>query len=90
MSDVLCGGELPEALALFRGLDVLVGREVIGNQRYLVFVEHLILAEFGKLADGHRTGDVISEHQIQFCHGNIQNRPFPAGIRRRPRCRSRL
>ena len=64
--DIELPGEGPALLALGGGLDVLVGGEVIHHHGDAALVENLGEARGLKLVDGHRRGNVIAQHQVQF------------------------
>ncbi len=56
---------------LLGGLDVLVRGEVVRHEGDLVLVKDRLLAELGKLIDGYRRSDVVSEHHIQVGHDQL-------------------
>ena len=66
VGDIVLPGEFPDALAVLRGLDVLVGHEMIRHQSNLVLVEDAPGLELVHLLDCHRAGDIIAQHQVQI------------------------
>ena len=64
--DLVPTGELPDAFAMLRGLDVFIRHKMIRHKSYLVLVEHALCPELVHLLDCHRAGDVIAQHQIQI------------------------
>ena len=64
-------GEVAHLLGHRRALDVLVGDEVIRDQRDLRGVEHLRRAHLDKLVDGDRCGDVVAQHQVELAHQQL-------------------
>ena len=65
---LLVTGEGAHAGALLGGLDVLVGGEVVRDERDLRAVEHLRGAEGGEGFDGDGGGDVVREDEVEFRH----------------------
>ena len=57
----------PALLALRCRLDVLIGCEMVHDQRNLTLIKYLIKASCFKLIDRHRRSDVVAQHQIQLC-----------------------
>ena len=71
VADVLRAREFAHLLGERRGLDVLVGDEVIRDQRDLRGVEHLDRAHPVKLVDGHGSGDVVAQHKVKLAHEQL-------------------
>ena len=67
VGDVVLMCKIPCGLAKLSGFDVLAGGVVIQYDGDLILIENLGQASLLKLADGHRSGDVVAEHQIQLC-----------------------
>ena len=65
VGDVLLAGEVPQALALLSGLDVLVGAEMVRHQRDLVPVKNLGCPHAPELLYGDGRCDVVAQHQVQ-------------------------
>ena len=63
--DVVLPGKGAHLLALLSGLNVLVGGEVVHHQGDFAFVEDVVEARLFKFVDGHRGGDVVSQHHVQ-------------------------
>ena len=66
--DLLAAGEVAHAGALCRRLHILVGREVVGDERDLRAVENAFASEFRKLANRYGRGDVVAENEIEIGH----------------------
>ena len=64
VGDLMLTGKIPAALAVLRGLDVLIGDKMIHDQRDLILVEHTLLIHLLHLVDRHRGRDIIAQHQI--------------------------
>ena len=71
VDDVLRAREFAHLLGERRGLNVLVGDEVIRDQRDLRGVEHLDRAHPVKLVDGHGGGDVVAQHKVKLAHEQL-------------------
>ena len=67
VGDVVLMRKIPCSLAKLGGFDVLAGGVVIQYDGDFVLIKNLGQASLLKLADGHRSGDVVAEHQIQLC-----------------------
>jgi hypothetical protein len=65
VDDALAEGEAPHARTLSGGGNVLVGREVVGNQRHLLAIEYASRAAFLEFSDRNGRSDVVAQHQIQ-------------------------
>ena len=63
---LLC--ERPHRRALGRRLDVLVGREVVWDERNLPAVEHVCPSELRKLSYRDGRGDVVAEDEVEPRH----------------------
>ena len=66
IGDVVLVGKFPGLLAQLGGLDVLAGGVVVQNDGDLVLVKDLGEPGLFKLGDGHRSGDVVAQDQIQL------------------------
>jgi hypothetical protein len=71
VGDVLLFSELANALHLNGGLDVLLGGEVVHDQRHAVFVKHLLCAHGAEGLDGQRCGDVVGQRQRDIALDNL-------------------
>ena len=71
VGDSLFLGERAHRGALGGGLDVLVGREVVGDERDLLSVEHRGAAELLELADCDGRGDVVAENEVEPRHDKL-------------------
>ena len=58
-------GILTYTLAVFRRLDILVRDKMIHDQGDLVLIKHLIAPELIHLSDCDRSGNIISQYQVQ-------------------------
>ena len=58
---LIFAGKFPHALDLLRRLDILVGGEVIHDQRHTAFVEYAAGAAAFEFVDCDRGGDVIAQ-----------------------------
>jgi hypothetical protein len=70
LDDVLAR-ELAHLLDETGRLDVFVGSEVVGDERDLLRVEHLVETGFLELVDGHARGHVVAERQVEFRHHEV-------------------
>ena len=68
VNDLLRLRERSHRGALRGGLDVLVGREVVGDERHLFAVEHARAAELREFPDGDGRRDVVAENEIEPRH----------------------
>ena len=59
-------GKFPDAFAVLRGLDILVGHEMVRHQRYLILIEDALRLHLFHLFDGHRTCDVVAQHETEL------------------------
>ena len=66
VDDPVLEGEFAHFLALLGALDVLVGREMVHDQRDLGLVEDLLEVRLAKHADGYRAGDVVGEREVDI------------------------
>ena len=64
----LLRGELAQALALLRGPDVLVRREMVRNKRHAGAVEDLFDARLAEFLYGDGRRDVVAQHHV---HGAL-------------------
>ena len=71
VGDSLFPRERPHRGALRGGLDVLVGGEVVGDERDLLAVEHAFAPELRELLDGDRRRDVVPEDEVEFRHDQL-------------------
>ena len=65
MYDFLFRAEITAHLALDRRLDILVGREMVHDHRYLFFIVNLGVAELVEFADRNGRGDVVAENTVE-------------------------
>ena len=66
MADAVGTGKLAALLALLGGLDVLVGDEVVEDDGDFILVENGIKAVLGEFVDGHGSGDVVAQDDVQL------------------------
>ena len=71
VDDLLLARKGAHGLGHLRGLDVLVGREVIRHQHDLRGVKDLLGAHLVEFVDRHRPGDVVAQHQVEVAHEEL-------------------
>ena len=76
VDDTLLPRKPAHAGALGRGLDILVRREVVRNERNPARIEHFLTAEPGELPDGDWRGDVVAQHEIERRHHKLARAHF--------------
>ena len=84
VDDPLCLRERPHRGALRGGLDVLVGREVVWDERHLFAVEHAFATELREFPDGDRRCDVVAENEIELRHDQFAGMEIRRARRARP------
>ena len=57
-------------------LDILARSIVIESDDYFFFVKDLVKSGFFEDADGHRCGDIIAEHYVEFCLDQVTSVDF--------------
>ena len=67
MADAMAAGKFTALLALFCGLDVLVGNEVVQNDGDAVLIKNGVKSGFFKFVDSNRGGNVVAQNDIQLC-----------------------
>ena len=65
MGDVIFFREPAHLKALLRGLDVLIGGEVVEHQSDAVLIKDGVRAAFFKFVDGDGAGNIVAEHDIE-------------------------
>ena len=73
---IVLAGILTHALAVFRGLDILIRDKVIHDKGNLILVKHLITLELIHLLDRYRRGNIISKNQVQVRLDQISRMHF--------------
>ena len=71
MDDLLRTREIAHLLGHRGGLDVLVGHEVVRDQRDLRGIEYLRGAHLDELVDRHGGGNVVAQHKVQPAHEQL-------------------
>ena len=65
IADALCFCKITHPLTLFGGLDIFIGSKVIRHQHDLIRIEHLAEAVSFKYIDRRRSGDIVSQKEIE-------------------------
>ena len=71
MGQVLLLGKVSQLLALDGRRDVLVGGEVVADQRHPVAVKNLFGPHLMKILDGQGRGDVVAQGDIHPGHDQL-------------------
>ena len=67
VEDIVLIGKLPALLGLSSALDILIGHKVIQHNGDMFFIKHAVKTGALKLVDGHRSSDIVAQHDVQLC-----------------------
>ena len=76
VGDALLAREVAHDLGLLGALDVLVGDVMVGHERDLRGIEHLLDADLAEFLDGDGGRDVVGQHEVKIAFDQLARHHF--------------